>query len=66
MRCGDASLSQAETYTVRKGAASDISARDRYRLMFDRAPVALWHQDFSKVCAWFDELRGRGITDIRE
>jgi len=66
MRCGDASLSQAEIQTVRKGAAFDTGARDRYRLMFDRAPVALWHQDFSKVCAWFGELRGRGISDIRE
>ena len=33
--------------------------------MFDRVPVALWDQDFSRVLDWFDALRAKDVTDLR-
>ena len=42
-----------------------MSGEDRYRLMFDHAPVALWDQDFSRVLDWFDALRAKGVTNLR-
>lgn len=42
-----------------------MSGDDRYRTIFNRAPVALWDQDFSQVLALFDELRAQDVADIR-
>src|SRR5438876_9846276 len=38
----------------------------RYRGFFQKAPVALWDEDFSSVVELLDEIRHRGITDLRE
>ena len=36
-----------------------------YRNLFDRAPTSLWEEDYSRVAKRLDELRRRGITDLR-
>jgi PAS domain S-box-containing protein len=36
-----------------------------YRNLFDRAPTSLWEEDYSRVARRLDELRHRGITDLR-
>ncbi|MGZ8785216.1 MAG: ATP-binding protein, partial [Acidimicrobiia bacterium] len=36
-----------------------------YRNLFDRAPTSLWEEDYSRVVGRLDELRHRGITDLR-
>ena len=40
-------------------------AWDRYRVVFERAPIALWEEDFSGVASHLAELRRAGITDLR-
>ena len=37
----------------------------QYRHLFERAPVSIWEEDFSRLGLWFAELRARGVTDIR-
>jgi PAS domain S-box-containing protein len=37
----------------------------RYRGFFQRAPVALWDEDFSAVIGMLDTLRRSGVTDLR-
>jgi signal transduction histidine kinase len=37
---------------------------ERYRSLFDRAPVSIWEEDFTGVAALLDELRSRGVTDL--
>ncbi len=37
-----------------------------YRLLFERAPVSLWREDYSKVGVWLDGLRRSGVEDLRE
>ncbi|NND02602.1 MAG: PAS domain S-box protein [Acidimicrobiia bacterium] len=41
----------------------DLAAAD-HRLLFHRAPVSLWRQDFSRIAVWLDELRAAGVTDL--
>lgn len=37
----------------------------RFLNLFQKAPVSLWEEDFSKVGEWLDGLRARGVTDLR-
>ncbi len=34
--------------------------------VFERLPVAVWVQDYSRVGAWLDSLRDAGVEDLRE
>ncbi|WP_119304417.1 PAS domain-containing sensor histidine kinase [Dongia deserti] len=40
-------------------------SESRYHGIFEGARVALWEEDFSDVLALLDDLRGRGVTDLR-
>jgi len=42
-----------------------LAGDDRYREIFDSAPVSLWDEDFSAVAAFLDRLRTEGVTDLR-
>ncbi len=37
----------------------------RFRNVFERAPIALWEEDFSRVARRLDDLRLKGISDLR-
>jgi PAS domain S-box-containing protein len=37
----------------------------RYRRLFESSPISLWEEDFSDVKRYFDDLRSRGIKDLR-
>jgi PAS domain S-box-containing protein len=39
-------------------------SEERYRLVFENSPVALWEVDLSYVKSFFDDLNTRGVTDI--
>jgi hypothetical protein len=39
-------------------------SEEKYRRLFDGAPVSLWEEDFSDVNRYFDELRRRGVHDL--
>src|SRR5207247_9201194 len=38
----------------------------RYRHIFESTGVSIWEEDFSRVKATLDELRARGVRDVRE
>jgi PAS domain S-box-containing protein len=39
-------------------------SEERAREMFEHAPVAIVEEDFSSICAWLDERRHEGVSDI--
>jgi diguanylate cyclase (GGDEF)-like protein/PAS domain S-box-containing protein len=41
-------------------------AQMKYRTIFETAPVAIFEEDFSVLKAALDDLKSRGITDIKE
>jgi hypothetical protein len=41
-----------------------MDSASRFLNLFERAPVSLWEEDFSKVGLWLDELRAAGVTDL--
>jgi signal transduction histidine kinase len=41
-----------------------LDAAGRFLNLFERAPVSLWEEDFSKVGAWLDGLRAQGVVDL--
>ncbi len=45
--------------------ASRINA-ERFRAVFDLAPIAIWEEDFTSVGERLDELRAAGVTDLRQ
>ncbi len=40
-------------------------SEERYRIIFDESPISLWEEDFSEVRKHFDQLRNKGIEDLR-
>jgi len=40
-------------------------SESRYRRLFESSPVSLWEEDFSEVKNYFDDLRSRGVKDLR-
>ncbi len=40
--------------------------RDKYRSLFDDAPIALWEMDDSGIKEYLDELRSQGIEDFHQ
>jgi PAS domain S-box-containing protein len=51
---------------VAERSAELLESEKRLRLLFENAPVSLWHEDFSQVKCRIDELRQEGVTDFRE
>jgi len=47
------------------GVQSVASEDDRYREIFDAAPISLWDEDFSGVASFLDALRSSGVGDLR-
>ena len=37
----------------------------RYARLFENSPISLWEEDFSQVKRYFENLRSRGINDLR-
>ena len=52
--------------TARKRATERLEYREeRYRSLFESSPIALWEEDFSAMETWLDNLRQRGVADLR-
>ena len=47
-------------------SASDALRRseERYRLLFEEAPISLWEEDFSGIQRYFDQLRASGVSNL--
>ncbi len=41
-------------------------SEEQLRHLFDNAPVSLWSEDFSSVKLFIDELKSRGIVDLKQ
>ncbi|MDJ0664737.1 MAG: HAMP domain-containing sensor histidine kinase [Acidimicrobiia bacterium] len=41
-----------------------MDSASRFLNLFERAPVSLWEEDFSRVGEWLDQLRADGVTDL--
>lgn len=42
------------------------AGEDRFRSLVDHAPVPLWQQDWSELAAALDQLKAKGVQDLRE
>ena len=52
--------------TERRMAEETLRIREeRYRTLFEESPFAMWEEDFSAVREYLEELKARGIRDIR-
>ncbi len=40
--------------------------RQRFLDLFENSPIPTWLEDFSAVAAWMDELRAKGVTDLKK
>ena len=40
------------------------SSEERFRELFEHAPVSIWEEDFSAVRQYIDDLRGAGVVDF--
>lgn len=48
----------------RRMQAALEDSEERYRLLFQESPVALWEEDFTEVKRYCDALRRRGVRDL--
>jgi PAS domain S-box-containing protein len=52
--------------TALKRAEQALAASEKkYRELFTASPVSLWEEDFSEVKKHFNDLRSRGVEDLR-
>jgi PAS domain S-box-containing protein len=51
---------------VKERSKNLAESETRYRRLFESSPVALFEEDFSEVKKHFDELRGKGVEDLRK
>jgi signal transduction histidine kinase len=54
----------AGSFAVRWMRDRSLDSASRFLNLFDRAPVSLWEEDFSRVGVWLNELRAQGVTDL--
>ena len=53
-----------ELVKERSGKLAD--SEERYRRFFESSPISLWEEDFSEVKKYFEDLRSKGIEDLRQ
>ena len=52
--------------THRRMSEETLRVREeRYRSLFEDSPFPMWEEDFSQVKEFLDDLKARGVTDIR-
>lgn len=62
----DRVLISTEDVTARETARRAADKAEEYaRGLFEHSPVSLWVEDFSSIKALLDDVRRRGITDLR-
>ncbi len=66
----------AERVQYLEGSIEDVTQRreieeesrlhaERFRAVFELAPISIWEEDFTAVAARLAELRSVGVTDLR-
>jgi PAS domain S-box-containing protein len=60
-------IGQIRDITESKTAQETIrEERQRFLDLFENTPVAIWLEDFSGVMAWMEQLRIKGVTDLKD
>ena len=55
----------ARDITERRRMQAELGdSEERYRLLFQESPVALWEEDFTEVKRYCDALRRKGVRDL--
>lgn len=66
-RYGTVWVSVHQDITERKSVRDDLrKSEQRYRGLFDQAPLSIWEEDFTAVGRWADQLRASGVEDLGE
>ncbi|AOS43740.1 Blue-light-activated protein [Lacunisphaera limnophila] len=53
-----------EITSLRRAELALRASEERYRMLFEEAPLAVVEFDHAALGPWFDELRARGVTDL--
>jgi PAS domain-containing protein len=62
----DRVLVALEDVTARESARRALALSEQYaRGLFEHSPISLWVEDFSSIKRLMEEIRVRGITDLR-
>jgi PAS domain S-box-containing protein len=60
-------IAQLRDVTERKHSQEALrEERQRFLDLFENSPIPTWLEDFSAVVAWMEELRAKGVTDLRK
>ena len=49
-----------------RDVTSERAAENKYRFIFDNAPIAFWEEDFSRAKVILDEIKARGVQNFRK
>ena len=56
-----------ENFTERNQARRELEKSEQhFRGLFENSPVSLWEEDFSEVKKCLEQLRGQGITSLKD
>lgn len=59
-------LAEIQDITLRKLYEEELArSEERYRTLFEQSPISLWEEDFSLVKGELEELKARGVRDLR-
>jgi hypothetical protein len=47
-----------------RNVSPGFPSQERYRTLFEDAPVSLWEEDFSETKALLEQLRCQGVSDV--
>ena len=58
-------VSAIDITALKQAQAAQLESEQRFRQLFDEAPMQIWEQDRSEMKKYFDGLRKSGVQDFR-
>jgi PAS domain S-box-containing protein len=60
-------IAQLRDVTERKQSQEALhEERQRFLDLFENSPIPTWLEDFTAVAAWMEELRAKGVSDLKQ